>query len=295
VGSRGCGLRFPPTHRVFVLDLAVAYSFEQRPETRTQLARFLDYWWDRRGEIPWWPDTKVLPAESYGRPLEPHVNQTRRTAASFLEAAAILDDVAPDLAATVRERGETYLHGVLDAVAAGDIDTETDRLWGGGGPYGGSADAVVGLQYLAAWRVSGEERALDRARESGRRYLDAKPPADGIFDFEASGMEIQRGNSSYVDPDEPVPIAADDAGLVVELLADLYDVTGEEQWCDCGLDIAGAFHDVFFDDAPLPRGAAGIDWYESELGTGTLLHGLARIALLARDGEDPIGPNYVHR
>jgi len=62
----------------------------------------------------------------------------------------------------------------LDAVAAGDIDAETDRLWGGGGPYGGNADAVVGLQYLAAWRVSGEERALDRApdRSSLQEKLD---------------------------------------------------------------------------------------------------------------------------
>lgn len=40
---------------------------------------------------------------------------------------------------------------------------------------------------------------------------------------------------------------------------------------------------VYFDNAPLPRGAAGIDWYESQMGPGFLLHGLARTALLAQD------------
>lgn len=31
--------------------------------------------------------------------------------------------------------------------------------------------------------------------------------------------------------------------------------------------------------------AAGIDWYESQMGPSFLIHGLTRIALLARDGR----------
>ena len=37
-------------------------------------------------------------------------------------------------------------------------------------------------------------------------------------------------------------------------------------------------------DSPLPRGAAGIDWYESQMGPSFLIHGLVRIALMDRDG-----------
>ena len=37
-------------------------------------------------------------------------------------------------------------------------------------------------------------------------------------------------------------------------------------------------------DGDLPRGASGIDWYESQMGPSFLQHGLARIALMACDG-----------
>jgi len=53
---------------------------------------------------------------------------------------------------------------------------------------------------------------------------------------------------------------------------------------------------VYFDDAPLPRGAAGIDWYESQMGPGFLLHGLARMALLAEDRTHcPLSADYTAR
>ena len=290
------GCDFPRHTGLYVLDLAVAYTYEARPATRNQLHRLLDYWWDKRTSLSWWDDVQILPTESYGRADERSPSQTRSAAISFLEAATILDDVAPDLAATARMRGDVYLHGALTAEKCAEADdTNTDGLWGGGGPYGADPPAKAGLQYAAAWRARGDERALVRAQEIGERYLAAEPPEDGIFTFEESGIDIERGNSGYTDIDNPVPLSASDAGLVVELLADLYDATGEERWRDRGLELAGTFSEVFFDDAPLPRGAAGIDWYESELGTGTLLHGLARIALLVRDEQDLIGSNYVHR
>ena len=49
-------------------------------------------------------------------------------------------------------------------------------------------------------------------------------------------------------------------------------------------------------DLPLPRGVVGIDWYESKMGPGFLLHGLARTALLARDGRKcPLEADYTAR
>ncbi|MFP4026758.1 MAG: hypothetical protein ACLFWL_03100 [Candidatus Brocadiia bacterium] len=37
------------------------------------------------------------------------------------------------------------------------------------------------------------------------------------------------------------------------------------------------------------------EWYESQMGPSFLLQGLARLALLALDGEDCLGPNYTYR
>jgi len=74
-----------------------------------------------------------------------------------------------------------------------------------------------------------------------------------------------------------------DAGLGLGLLADLYDVTGDNRWLDRGLSLAKRLNRVYC-DSPLPRGAAGIDWYESQMGPSFLIHGLVRIALMDRDG-----------
>ncbi len=53
--------------------------------------------------------------------------------------------------------------------------------------------------------------------------------------------------------------------------------------------------DVYF-DAELPRGAAGIHWYESQMGPSFLLHGLAWIALLAENGEEcALAADYTAR
>ena len=82
-------------------------------------------------------------------------------------------------------------------------------------------------------------------------------------------------------------------GLVIDLLADLHAVTGDEEWYDDALSIATVVLDSYL-DTTLPRGATGIDRYESQLGTGHLLHALARIGWMD-DGADPVGPNYAER
>lgn len=87
-----------------------------------------------------------------------------------------------------------------------------------------------------------------------------------------------------------------DAGLGLGLLADLYDITGEAAWLTSAAELAEQLVSIYFDDAPLPCGAAGIDWYESQMGPGFLLHGLARTALLAADREScPLMTDYTAR
>jgi hypothetical protein len=86
-----------------------------------------------------------------------------------------------------------------------------------------------------------------------------------------------------------------DAGLGLGLLADLYDLTGDTGWREGALQLAETLTGVY-SDAPLPRGAAGIDWYESQMGPGFLLHGLARTALLAENRSNCLlGADYTAR
>ena len=83
--------------------------------------------------------------------------------------------------------------------------------------------------------------------------------------------------------------------MALGLLADLFDMTGERRWLDGGLDLAKELIDRCF-DRPLPRGATGIDWYESQMGPSFLLHGLARVALLAMDRDNcPLDADYTGR
>lgn len=103
---------------------------------------------------------------------------------------------------------------------------------------------------------------------------------------------------AYVSQPFPVDTAvpAMDAGLGLGLLADLYDITGDAAWIDGANGLAETLLPVYFDERALPRGAAGIDWYESQMGPGFLLHGLARRALLGKGCEScPLTADYTAR
>jgi hypothetical protein len=131
--------------------------------------------------------------------------------------------------------------------------------------------SYVALTCLCAHRMTSDPRLLEWVEAVGRGYLSQPFPADAA-------------------------IPAMDAGLGLGLLADLFDVTGEKVWIDGALALAERLVTVYWDDAPLPRGAAGIDWYESQMGPGFLLHSLARPALLAKDRQDcPLAADYTAR
>ena len=76
-------------------------------------------------------------------------------------------------------------------------------------------------------------------------------------------------------------IPARDAGEALALLLDLCGATGEALWLDEAQALGTKLLDTYF-ESTLPRGAAGIDWYEAQLGTGILLHSLGRCALLSK-------------
>ena len=141
-------------------------------------------------------------------------------------------------------------------------------IWGS--KYGLWPASYVALTTLCAYRLTGDPRLLTWAQAVGRGYLQEAFPVD-------------------------IAVPAMDAGLGLGLLADLYAITGEASWLAGGLALAEELLACYC-DRDLPRGAAGIDWYESQMGPGFLLHGLARIALLA-DNPDacPLTADYTAR
>ena len=116
---------------------------------------------------------------------------------------------------------------------------------------------------------------MEWARVVGNTYLDEKFPVDRVHT-------------------EGFKIPASDAGLTLELFADLYDITGESVWLEGGIELAETVLAVYFPET-LPFGASGIDWYESQMGAAYLIHGLARVALLALSETCPLAPNYTAR
>ena len=274
---------FPRHSGFYVFDLAFAHARTGRPEFVDQIRRFADHWWEKR-------DARgLLQTESRSPQDDPNFHdtnapgQTLSLAASLYEAAPLLDARAPDRAATLRERAAAYVDGFLAAphdaergvflissIRSTNEPKDLMPIWGS--RYGLWPVAYVALTCLCAYRLTADARLLAWAAAAGRHYLETPFPAG-----------------------EPAP--AMDAGLAVELLADLYDLTGEPGWRDGGLRLAQTLAAVYWgDDAPLPRGAAGIEWYESQMGPSFLLHGLARIALLTQDREHcPLGPDYTAR
>jgi hypothetical protein len=227
---------------------------------------------------------------------------------------------APDLAATMRERAATYVDGALAVpqspetgtfrnvcrprdLEAGTFEPRTGPevtheivpmpTWAAG--YGNEPAAKLGLLACGGYRATGDDRLLDLAEAVGRAYADASLPAPGT-PARAFGPGVR--GSRHVDPEDEIHVPASVPGLALGLFADLTDLTGDRAWLDAGRDLAGEAVETYWGDgSPLPRGASGIDWYESQMGSGFLLHGLARVGLLARDGREacPLEADYTYR
>lgn len=278
-GARSCD--FPRHGGFYILDWTCAYLHTGREDFLRQIHDMLDYWWEKRD------DRGLLLIESRSPETDTRFHrvnapgQTLSLGVSLLESAELLREREPVLAATMRERARVYLNGFLAAPHdlardvfvilshrdTGEV-TEAMPVWGS--VYGVWPASYVALAALLGYRFTGEMRLLAWAEAVGRAYAGQPLPAD-------------------------TAVPAMDAGLGLGLLADLFAVTGEDAWLYDGLRLAESLAAAYC-DRPLPRGAAGIDWYESQMGPGFLLHGLARIALLARDGLDcPLEADYTAR
>ena len=109
-------------------------------------------------------------------------------------------------------------------------------------------------------------------------------------------LEAQNNLGVMYDEGNGVPaIPAADPGIALDLLVDLYTVTEDARWLDGASVLAETLLPLYFGSV-IPSGAAGIDWYESQMGPAFLVHGLTRLALMARYGADIAMPaNYTQR
>ncbi len=270
---------FPRHGGFYILDWSFAHVKTKREDFLRQIGIMLDYWWPRRDRTGLLLSKTRCPQTSARMHNANTPPQTVSLAASLLEAAELLDGSAGGLIDRMRKRAGVYIGGFLSAPHNPDAGVfvsacrrqtndvlSTTPVWGS--VYGNWPLAYVALIALCIYRLTKDERLLNWADNAGRWYL--KSPF----------------------PDE-VSIPAMDAGLAVELLADLYDLTGDPYWLERGLELAGTLISIYM-DGDLIRGAAGVSWYESQMVPGDLLHGLARLALLARHGDEcPLEPNYT--
>ncbi|MDO9543538.1 MAG: hypothetical protein Q7J98_14625, partial [Kiritimatiellia bacterium] len=293
-GDRSCD--FPRHSGFYIFDWAFAYGKSPNTEFLVQISRMLDYWWSKR-------DAQGLLLTESRSPDDDAVfsgvkapGQTLSLAASLLESAGLLSAQEPAIAEEMSKRANVYIDGFFSAphdiekgifllsYKEGDdtefrkayskktnvSPTEAGRMPIWGSAYGIWPACYIALTALCAHRMTKDPRLLQWAQAAGDCYLKQPFPQDKI-------------------------IPAMDAGLGIELLGDLYDVTGEEKWIKGGLGLAENLINIYLDN-DLPRGASGTDWYESQMGPGFLLHGLARIALLAEDRENcPLEADYTAR
>ena len=272
---------FPRHSGFYILDWAFAYQKTGRADFLEQIRLILDYWWRRRDEHGMLLIESRAPEDDLRFHNTNAPAQTLSLAASLYESAPLIEAADPPLAAAMRERAAVYLEGFLAAphdLEAGSFVLLCPRAGGGrfeampvwGSRYGLWPASYVGLTCLGAHRLTGDERLLRWAAAAGREYLRQPFPED-------------------------VQAPARDAGQGLGLVADLYDVTGDQSWLDGAAALANALTAIYLDE-DLPRGAAGIDHYESQMGPSFLLHGLARTALLARSPDScPLAADYTGR
>ena len=233
---------FPRHIGTFLHDVAIAHRHDPMTARRQQLHHWLEYWSGAHD------DRGLLPYERRGH-ADPSPQQTLAYASGLSAAATVLDGHEPDLVATLDSHIERCVTGFLTAGHDGG------RLWAAG--YPNEILAAQGLTCLHVYRRTHDERLLEWAIGVGNLYR---------------GLPF---------PGTQTMIPAKDPGLVLELYADLAAITGDQPWIEAAQPLVAAVLEEYL-DRRVPRAATGIEHYDAHHGTGTLLHGLARIATGAK-------------
>jgi hypothetical protein len=297
--DRSCD--FPRHGGFYIVDLTCAHAQEPRKETLDQLWRFADYWWEKR--VP----NEALPFESI-TPKDTIVNnlngirsplQTLSLALSLLEAAEVLAGKEPECCRQFRDRALIYAESFLTAphdlgrgmfVASYRAGSrEIYEL----SPYFGSVYGLWPVSYpavlcCAVFRRTGDERFLRWAKEAARYCCWAVTEREKLPDLDPA-LLVHTGRKS-----EPGQAPALDAGLALELLADLHELTHEPEWLEKARAIWPVIRERYFAHGLIRLAAKG-EWYEAQQGSAYLIHGAARIGLLEESSGTTIAPEYSAR
>ncbi len=296
-GDRYCD--FPRHSGHYLVDLACAYMQEPRRETLEQIWRYADHWWKRfdAGEFG---ERECLPLESTGlkdrsHPGHHHRNpgQTLSLAVSLLDAADEIRGAEARCADELEKRGRAYLEVYLEAphkpeegvfvAAYSRVDRSVvERLPLYGSVYGLHPVAAAALLYCAVYRRCGDERFLRWAEIAARGAMKA------ALEVRNPGGEIVHTGMTC----NPETAPALDAGMLLELLCDLYEITDGKEWLESARKLWPVIHERYF-HKDLIRRAMGNEWYESQCCPAYLLHGAARLGLLEEGVR--IAPEYSAR
>ncbi|MBK35193.1 MAG: hypothetical protein CME26_06640 [Gemmatimonadetes bacterium] len=279
--DRSCD--FPRHGGFYIFDWAFLLAKTGRQDFADRIRKMLDYWWGWRHNDGLLLTESRSPKEAVNFHGVNAPGQTLSLGVSLLESAPLVMKEAPDLAATMEERAAIYVDGffsaphdyerhqyVLSCKRNNGEVVGASPIWGS--VYGVWPASYIALTCLCGYGLTSDDRLMDYARSVGEGYLQESFPDD-------------------------VAVPAMDAGLGLGLLADLYERTRDKAWLDGAEKMAHTLTDVYFEpDVALPRGAAGIDWYESQMGPSFLLHGLAKTVLLSRDGApSALATDYTAR
>jgi len=264
------GSDFPGAAGVFIHDYAVALALVDEPKAawRQAMMEFCDSWWQRR------LDNGLCPKSGGDGKLNWNgaaLGQTMSLASSLLEAAEVLRE--RELAATLHERGASFVGALLDAPQSAADDGgyctsfnpdgspfQVTQAWAGNRGHGITAKTLIPL--LNASQQVGDERGLALAERCAGIYKASFLPRDTI-------------------------VRAGDIGAVIGFTTELHRLTGKQEWLDCALAHATDAMELFL-DSPLPRVAWGRSHYEAQQGSSGLVHALARLVCVA-EGKDCLG------
>lgn len=272
---------FPRHGGFYIFDWSFSYLKTGREDFRRQIVRMLEYWRPHRFDDGFLPSCSRSEERVKAFYQVRACGQTMGFAASLFDTAELLKDREPELASHLKEDALGYATAFVNA----PHDLENGILMLGfrpgfpecdlkmptwGSVYGIWPAATIAALCLLCYRNTDDESFLQIAGAMGQSYLKEPMPEDS-------------------------KAPANDPGLALGLIAGLYEITGDVKWLNGGLELSEKLIDIYL-DGDLPRGAAGIDWYESQMGPGFLLHGLARIALLAESRENcPLAAEYTSR
>jgi hypothetical protein len=276
------GSRDFPRHGAFyILDWAFAYCRFGRADFEAQMRRMNDYWWWHHHS-----PSGMLPQFSRDDNLDHPENwlsmgQSLSYAATTLEAAAELNakELLPDLAKSLRERAIIYAQACVSMPQKPEELRfyhmfERDSLEGAehaqlvawGSTYSMQAQVAsrmtigaVTAFMMRIYRHTRDQRFVDWCKAAARLVIETPFPEEGL-------------------------VPARDASQALDLMLDLYDVTQQDHWLENAQSFVEKWMEVYFDSA-LPRLAPGMDWYEGQQGSGTLLRSLGRYALTRRDAN----------